>query len=185
MSYLLWSTLIIYTKAKWLYQERLRTFKDVWSIIDIIIALLSIGAIIVYSIRASFIRDLLNQLEVSKHNTFVNYFTLFYIEKFMDYLGSFLVCCATMRLWKVLRLFLIFRIFEKTVILLAFIMLPLLLYLTILMTSFTFIFTIILGEFSSTFDTYQHTLTYIILFFYLLSTISTMNCSRKVCISSA
>ncbi|KYB25631.1 hypothetical protein TcasGA2_TC034270 [Tribolium castaneum] len=92
-----------------------RVFKDLWFLIDCFIITMSVLCISVFSVRTYMVRTYWNQLEHVEHK-FVNYFHLFYIEDVLSYVAGFLICTATIRLWKFLRFASMFRKLELTFI---------------------------------------------------------------------
>jgi hypothetical protein len=89
-------------------------YKNFWFIIDLIIITMSLTCISMFVIRLKMVGEYLDALENLKHNDFIGYFTLFYIEDFLTVCTAFLVLISTVRLWKFLRFGLFFRIMETT-----------------------------------------------------------------------
>jgi hypothetical protein len=95
-------------------------YKRVWLMIDLVINVMSIICICMFILRMHMVEDYLNELEKVKHNEFVSYFSLLYVEDFLTYFAGILICIATARLWKFLRFGLFFRITERTLSMAAF-----------------------------------------------------------------
>jgi hypothetical protein len=95
-------------------------YKRVWLMIDLLINVMSIICISMFVLRMHMVEDYLNELEKVKHNEFVSYFSLLYVEDFLTFFAGILICIATARLWKFLRFGLFFRITERTLSMAAF-----------------------------------------------------------------
>ncbi|XP_044270877.1 location of vulva defective 1-like isoform X3 [Tribolium madens] len=89
-------------------------FKDIWFLIDSVIVIMSVLSISLFIFRTYMVGSYMKQLDIVQHNEFVNYFYLFYIEDILNYVAGFLVCIATIRLWKFLRFASMFRKLELT-----------------------------------------------------------------------
>lgn len=103
-------------------------------------------SIIIFIARIKSIGRLLNNIEKVKHNEFVNYFDLFRMHTTLNVIGALLICMSTVRLWKLMRFFKMFRMFEKTFLLVIGPVLALFLHHIIFVLACTMITHILLGE---------------------------------------
>ncbi|XP_066139300.1 polycystin-1-like protein 2 [Euwallacea fornicatus] len=90
-------------------------FYNVWSILDVIIVLLTFLSMYLYYARLSRIRTYVSTLSTTKNNEFVNYFDLFGADNTLTLMSATLVFVATLRIWKLLRFMVIVKIAEKTI----------------------------------------------------------------------
>lgn len=124
-------------KGLYMATKSFKTFiKEPWNVVDIVIILMSFACIGIYVHRSYLVGDFLSQVEMSRHNKFVNYFNLIYMEELFTIIAALLICVATIRLWKLLRFGVIFKIMERTLIL----SLPLLAAVTICHTIIVLMF---------------------------------------------
>lgn len=136
-----------------------------WMIIDIIIVCLSFGSLGLVHYRERLVKVFLDQIEMSKHNTFINYFHLFRIQTLFIYFGAFLICIATIRLWKLLRFLVVFRIMERTVMLSLKPVFAIFIWHLIITLMFTFPGVILFGSESKHFKTVSDTMITLLLNF--------------------
>jgi hypothetical protein len=109
-----WVGMLLFKQSIGLIKKIQTFYKDVWLLTDVVIILLSVMCIGLFAFRMKMVGRYLDVLETVKHNQFLSYFYLFYIEDFLTLVAAFLVCIATIRLWKFLRFGVMFRILEKT-----------------------------------------------------------------------
>ncbi|KAJ3643456.1 hypothetical protein Zmor_026166 [Zophobas morio] len=129
--FIIWVGLLMFKQSLGIVKSFRHFYKDPWLMIDFIIIVLSLLCIFFFALRIHFVGAYLEELETAKHNAFLSYFYLFYIEDFLTFAAAFLVCIATIRLWKFLRFAKMFRMMERT---LAVAILPLLCFLIIFAT---------------------------------------------------
>ncbi|CAH1383290.1 unnamed protein product, partial [Tenebrio molitor] len=109
-----WVGMLLFKQSVGLIRKIHTFYKDLWILTDFVIILLSVMCIGLFALRMQMVGSYLDVLETVKHNQFLSYFYLFYIEDFLTLVAAFLVCIATVRLWKFLRFGVMFRILEKT-----------------------------------------------------------------------
>jgi hypothetical protein len=112
--FVLWVFVLSFKQTKGLIQKFRTFYKDVWFLVDFLIVLMSVVCIGLFILRMRSIGHYLDVLEKVKHNEFLNYFYLFYLEDFLKMFAATLVCIATVRLWKFLRFAMMFRVLERT-----------------------------------------------------------------------
>ncbi|KAL1514223.1 hypothetical protein ABEB36_003513 [Hypothenemus hampei] len=98
-----------------LKKKKKEYFRDIWSILDIFILILSISSIYLYYARLQTIHSYVTAIIEAKNNEFVNYFDLFTADNTLATLSATLVFVATLRLWKLLRVMVIVKTAEKTI----------------------------------------------------------------------
>ncbi|XP_044256753.1 uncharacterized protein LOC123006379 [Tribolium madens] len=89
-------------------------YKKFWLMVDLVINFMSLLSISMFILRIKMVERYLKSLEAVKHNDFISYFNMMYLEEFLTYFVGVLVCFATARLWKFLRFGQFFRIMERT-----------------------------------------------------------------------
>ncbi|CAH0555318.1 unnamed protein product [Brassicogethes aeneus] len=89
---------------------------DLWLLVDVIIIFLSIAIVIMIKIRDNKVKSFLDELERTKNNEFITYEYLFQTDDIVTMLAAFLVCVSTIRLWKLLRFLVVFRIMERAMV---------------------------------------------------------------------
>ncbi|KYB28219.1 uncharacterized protein LOC107397705 [Tribolium castaneum] len=89
-------------------------YKKFWLMLDVVINFMSLLSISMFILRIKMVQRYLTSLEAVKHNDFISYFNMMYLEEFLTYFVAVLVCFATARLWKFLRFGQFFRIMERT-----------------------------------------------------------------------
>lgn len=141
-----------------------RTF-NFWLLIDVIIIILSFGTLALTQHRAYLVKNFLAQIEISKHNSFIEYFNLFKVETYLTYIAAFLVGTATIRLWKLLRFMIVFRIMERTVLLSIKPICALLVWHFIILLMFTYPGVILFGQTSKHFKSITDTVITLLLCF--------------------
>lgn len=108
---------IIFTlKLIWrLGRKRVLFFKDLWSLLDLIIVALSYWCFAIFLQRMEMIKTFVEAIEKAEKNQFINYFVIFHEELVFVLSGALLVFVATIRLWKLFRFATNFKIMEKTI----------------------------------------------------------------------
>lgn len=152
--FVIWLTVLFLNKTKFLVREPLTYLKNFWSLLDLIIIMISLCSIIIYVARIKRIGNFLDAIERSNHNTFVNYSDLFNTHMSLNVIAALLVCISTIRLWKLVRFFKIFRIFETTFRLVFSPVLALFLHHIIFVLACTMVTHILFGEHSTDFVNY-------------------------------
>ena len=87
--------------------------KNSWNLIDLIIISISISVLALFIQRNKFVENLLNLIEIAKHNEFVNFSDAVFFDKVWVYLNGILVALATVRLWRILCIFKTFYTFVR------------------------------------------------------------------------
>ncbi|RZC34880.1 polycystic kidney disease protein 1-like 2, partial [Asbolus verrucosus] len=127
--------------------KKFRTFyKDAWFLIDFLIIFMSVVCISIFMIRSTMVGKYFKELETKRHNEFLSYFYLFYIEDFLTIFAATLVCIATVRLWKFLRFGMMFRILERTLSLAATPLLTVALGFSFILTGFSMTIALLYGN---------------------------------------
>ncbi|GJQ80310.1 hypothetical protein Trydic_g12193 [Trypoxylus dichotomus] len=142
-----------------LVQKRLKFFKGFWNVVDLIILTLSISMIVLSALKAEFVGHVLDKLEHTKKNKFINYYNVVYYDKLLTLMYALLICIATLRIWKYLRFGVMFKVFERTLITQLKPITGVLVYNVAILTMFSLAGFIIFSSFSENFRTLEETFT--------------------------
>lgn len=148
VAFLIVLLLMTFKKAYGLVKSYKSYLKSIWNIMDIAIIIMSVSCIILFMYRVTLVGRFLKQLEVRKHNEFIDYFWLFDLDDILSALAGLLVCIATVRLWKLLRFGVKFIVLEKTIINSAFPLLCMMLYQLVFLLAFGFVGYLLFGSYS-------------------------------------
>ncbi|XP_066253472.1 polycystin-1-like protein 3 [Euwallacea similis] len=131
--------LVLMTRiCKKIARKKKAYFYNVWSILDVIIVLLTFLSMYLYYARLSRIRTYVDTLSTAKNNEFVNYFDLFGADNTLTFMSASLVFVATLRIWKLLRFMVIVKVAEKTIKDASLSLLLCLIYQLLLVVTFSF-----------------------------------------------
>lgn len=99
-----------------LYKTRRTSWRSIWNLVDAFIILMSISCVIVFALRMLAIQRFLDDVVRTRHNKFINYFSLLEQDDILTVFGALLVGVSTIRLWKMLRFATFFRVMEMTLL---------------------------------------------------------------------
>lgn len=99
-----------------LANERLKFFRRFWNLVDFTILIMSISIVLLTVHKMQLVIDLLELLNKTKRNKFINYYPVLYYDKLLTLMSALLICIATFRTWKYLRFGMMFRVFERTLV---------------------------------------------------------------------
>lgn len=117
MSYVLIILVFMYRIALSLLQTHPKQyFSKIWNIVDLIIVAQSLSVIAIFFNRNHYVRSLLAQLEETRNNEFVSFIFAGFYDQFMLWWSGMLICISTIRIWKILNFFFIFRVFSMTLV---------------------------------------------------------------------
>ncbi|XP_044754632.1 uncharacterized protein LOC123313714 [Coccinella septempunctata] len=91
--------------------------RDLWHVLDVGIVVLSIAWVSMHFKKLSVLQKFTKQLEENRRNAFIDFFEMLNIINTLSFLTSFLVCLTILRIWKLLRFAIVFRIVERTLVL--------------------------------------------------------------------
>ncbi|XP_063916332.1 uncharacterized protein LOC135132240 isoform X2 [Zophobas morio] len=100
-----------------LWNEKLFFWKDLWTLVDLLIVGLTYATFFMYVHRAGTVKEFLDKLETVKKNEFIQYFELVREDISFTFVAAFLVFVATIRLWKTCSFATIFKVMEQTLVL--------------------------------------------------------------------
>lgn len=126
-------------------------FMNFWNIVDTAIVILSLVTIVLYFKRNAYILEILAEVERSKSNGFVSFYIASLFDRSVTYLSGLLITVATIRLWKILQIFYLFRIFSLTLSRSLTSLLSITLFMACSLVGFCLIISIVNGEDSELF----------------------------------
>lgn len=99
-----------------LWRNKIRKFfSKIWNVIDTIIVTVTVICLVLYFKRNEYVLELLHTLEESQNNTYVSFGIAAFLDDCLSMLSGFVVCLATVRVWKILKFALLFRILNKSI----------------------------------------------------------------------
>jgi hypothetical protein len=106
--------LVIYIAIVFFIVKRRFQFQSIWSIVDrILLTNGTLLAMLIY-LRNFYVNQLISELKVYKSNQFVGFQHAQFFDQCVTILLGFLIAITTIRFWKVLQIFKIFKIFNQT-----------------------------------------------------------------------
>ncbi|KAK9730265.1 Polycystin domain [Popillia japonica] len=139
--------------------QRLLFFKGFWNILDLIILAFSITLIVTSGYKMEFLDDILDKIERTQKNKFINYYSVVYYDRLITLMSAILICIATLRIWKYLRFGIMFRVFEKTLVKQMRPLMGVFIYNMITLTMFSLAGYLIFSSFSENFKNLDATFT--------------------------
>lgn len=87
---------------------------DIWHLLDVGIVVLSFAWLIMHFKKLTLLQDFAKELEEKRSNDFIDFFPMLRISNVLSFLSSFLVGLTILRIWKLLRFAVVFRMVERT-----------------------------------------------------------------------